>query len=259
VAGEHEVLPDHQPHLVAEVVEPVRLVPAPAPDADHVHVGVTGRLQEVAHALRRDPARKGVGRDPVGAPAEDVVAVDADAEGGPGGVRLGHEADVAQADAAGLRMVPEGDGQVVERLLAEPCGPPETGGLDPEARGGPSVVVLCQDGDARKGNLHRLPCPPLGGDADRDVDGPLLVHLRHPPLRHPRRAGGIEPHLAVKPEGRERDVPVPAEVALRLAEHVAVRDRAVPRVPGHEVGLRRLCGVRPRRIRVEGHLHLVRT
>ena len=46
MAGQHDVLPDHQPHLIAEVIEPIRLIPPAAPDADHVHMGVFGRLQQ---------------------------------------------------------------------------------------------------------------------------------------------------------------------------------------------------------------------
>ena len=53
VAGEHEVLPDHQPHAVAEIIEPVMLVKTAAPDADHVHMRIDGRLQQRFRPLRR--------------------------------------------------------------------------------------------------------------------------------------------------------------------------------------------------------------
>ncbi|MCY1240602.1 hypothetical protein D9M72_534570 [compost metagenome] len=55
VAGKHEVLPDHEPEPVAEIVEPVRLVEAAAPDPDHVHVGVHCRGQQILDALWRHP------------------------------------------------------------------------------------------------------------------------------------------------------------------------------------------------------------
>ena len=38
-AGKHEVLPHHQSHLVAEVIEQVILIDATTPHANHVHIG----------------------------------------------------------------------------------------------------------------------------------------------------------------------------------------------------------------------------
>ena len=53
VVAEHEVLPDHDAEFVAELVELVGLVIAAAPVADHVHVGVRGRLENAAVVGRR--------------------------------------------------------------------------------------------------------------------------------------------------------------------------------------------------------------
>lgn len=47
IAGEHEVLPHHQPQAVASDIEPVMLVKATAPDADRIHIGIDGRLQQI--------------------------------------------------------------------------------------------------------------------------------------------------------------------------------------------------------------------
>ena len=44
-AGEHRVLPDKNAKLVTDVVKAVTLIPSAAPDSDHVHIGVDGRLQ----------------------------------------------------------------------------------------------------------------------------------------------------------------------------------------------------------------------
>ena len=52
IAGEHEVLPHHQAKSIADVVEPVMLVEAAAPDADDVHIGINGRLQQIRRQLR---------------------------------------------------------------------------------------------------------------------------------------------------------------------------------------------------------------
>ena len=123
MAGEHEVLPDQQAELVAGLVEAGRLVAAAAPDADHVHVGVGGRLQQVAGRLRGDAAGQGVGGDPVGAAGEDGAAVDAQAEAAAGGVGLGDERDVAERDAEGAAHCrPAAMTQVVERLAPLPAG-----------------------------------------------------------------------------------------------------------------------------------------
>lgn len=78
-AGEHEVLPHHDAQLVGELVEHVRLVHAAAPDAQHVHVGLLGGVQEVGDGCRV-AAHLGehVGGDPVGALGEHGHAVDAE-------------------------------------------------------------------------------------------------------------------------------------------------------------------------------------
>lgn len=52
IAGEHEILPDQQATLGTHLVEPVRLIGAPAPDAQHVHVGQDGAVQKVGHPRR---------------------------------------------------------------------------------------------------------------------------------------------------------------------------------------------------------------
>ena len=228
-AGEHEVLPDHQPQLVADLVEPVRLVAPAAPDPDHVHVGIGGGLQQVAHGLPGDPAGQRVGGNPVGPLGEDVAVVDAEAEAAARVVRLAHQFDAAQPDAPGLPHIAHGDRQVVEHLSALPRRPPELRVLDGEDR------------------LHRgagLQRPALAGEADGDLpartvrDGGRHANLdptigvglvNHDPV-DPRRGRGLEPERAVDAEGGKRDVPVPAEIAMRLAQQVTVRNRAVPRL-----------------------------
>jgi len=44
-AGEHKILPDHEPELVAEAVEAVGFVKSSAPDPDEVYVCVVGLVE----------------------------------------------------------------------------------------------------------------------------------------------------------------------------------------------------------------------
>ena len=70
-AGEQEVLPDHQPALVAEVVEVVRLVDAAAPDAQQVGVRGDRLVEPAGEARPREPGEQVVVGDPVGTLDED--------------------------------------------------------------------------------------------------------------------------------------------------------------------------------------------
>src|SRR6185437_8184977 len=75
-AAEHEVLPHHQPQLVGHRVEVIRQVIAAAPDAQHVHVGVARRLEQLPESRGRDARGENVGRDEVGTLGENRNAVD---------------------------------------------------------------------------------------------------------------------------------------------------------------------------------------
>lgn len=62
--------------VIAYLVEQVRFVHAPAPDAQHVHVGLLGGVQEVADDVGVGAElREHVGGNPVGALGEDGQAV----------------------------------------------------------------------------------------------------------------------------------------------------------------------------------------
>ena len=101
VVAEHEVLPDHDAELVAQVVELVGFVVAAAPMADHVHVGVDGRLQDLAVLLRGDAGGEAVEGNDVGAFAEHRDAVDDELEGASPLVGLATQDDGTQAGFGG--------------------------------------------------------------------------------------------------------------------------------------------------------------
>jgi hypothetical protein len=79
-ATEHEVLPDENAELIADVVKVVGFVIAAAPMADHVHVRVFGGLQGLAMLGGGYAGRKTVEGDDVGPFAEDRDAVDDEGE-----------------------------------------------------------------------------------------------------------------------------------------------------------------------------------
>src|SRR5580698_2158572 len=76
VVAVHEVLPNHDAELVADLVELVALVVAATPMANHVHVGVASRLKDAAIVRRRDAIRKAVEWNDVRAFGEDGYPVD---------------------------------------------------------------------------------------------------------------------------------------------------------------------------------------
>ncbi len=235
-AGEHEILPDQEAKFVAGVVEAVGLVAPAAPDPDHVHVGVGGRVQEIAGLLRGDPARQGVGHDPVCALGEDIAAVDADLEAGARVVRLGDQVHRPQADAAMGRSVAAGQTQVMQDLRPLPVRPPQFGVLDVEHQRRAAALYLCGrlGPGQRGGDIDALRI--RHGRDDHDPRAARRMALVDEHVGNARRARRLQPDIAVEPERGKRDVPVPAEIGLDLAQHVAVRDRVVLGV-GHREGL----------------------
>ena len=74
-SAKHEILPDHDSQLIADVIEIVGFVVAAAPVADHIHVSIAGRLQNLPMLRRRDTGREAVKRDYIGAFGEDWDAI----------------------------------------------------------------------------------------------------------------------------------------------------------------------------------------
>src|SRR6266513_1085820 len=74
-AAEHEVLPYHDAEFVADIVEVVGFVISTAPVPDHVHVGVTRRLKNLAVLRGRDAGGETVEGNHVGTLGEYWNAV----------------------------------------------------------------------------------------------------------------------------------------------------------------------------------------
>src|SRR5882762_10776572 len=75
-AGKHKVMPDENAHLVAEFVKIVALVNAATPYAQHVHVRITNRFEQLAIFRSADASREAIGRDPVTTLGENWNTID---------------------------------------------------------------------------------------------------------------------------------------------------------------------------------------
>src|SRR2546423_6202298 len=139
-AREHELLPQKDAHLVAQLVEVVRLVDASTPHAQHVHVCVARRLDELTVSLPRHARRETVSRNPVRAFCENWNAVDYEREALARRVGLLPQLDRAKADAC-RRLVrltasdEQSRANVVERGLAHSVRPPEARPVNREVDG----------------------------------------------------------------------------------------------------------------------------
>mmetsp|Transcript_11187 Transcript_11187/g.18334 ORF Transcript_11187/g.18334 Transcript_11187/m.18334 type:complete len:247 (-) Transcript_11187:1122-1862(-) len=67
-ASQHDLLPDQQSQFIGGFVKIIRLVHAPTPYADHIHVGRRGRFKYVSTILSGHTRREGVDGDKVGPP-----------------------------------------------------------------------------------------------------------------------------------------------------------------------------------------------
>ena len=125
-AGEHEVVPDEKAQGVAEVIEAVLFELPAAPEADHVHIRIPGRCQQLPVPLRRLSFFRDVAGDPVGPQRLHGPAVHLESEVLPH--LKGAEADIlCERLAIGLY------GGGIKRLVPHTGGPPEPGPADGEA------------------------------------------------------------------------------------------------------------------------------
>ena len=229
-AAEHTVLPDEQPLLITEVVEDLLLIHAAAPDAQHVHVRIDGGLEELLVAIIGEPGGEGIEGDPVGSLGEDVDSV----------YREGHRATALrildglhfegpEADASGCRLLPDGHRERIEDRLAVTGRPPALDTGDRQAEGEEILPALDAD----------LPLLDGGGDLEAHVEAlfrycVVAYGRRHRPsilLDNVRLDADafdeafvdkVERDGLVDPHGEDAGTPVPPEVALGLADEVAV-------------------------------------
>ena len=103
---EHEILPDGQPQLIANVVEPVVRIEAAAPDTDHIEVGQLTVLQKPAGLLRASSPQEMLLRNVVRAHGKKWFSVDDMCKALAPGVFFPLHGHAAQADPPrpGIRL-----------------------------------------------------------------------------------------------------------------------------------------------------------
>ena len=124
-AGEHRVLPDKNAKLVTDVVKAVTFIPSAAPDPDHVHIGVDGRLQQIAKCLGPGLTGERVLRNPVRPHGEDRPAIHPEHETAPSFIQGGNKFHPAQADAFCDRPSVKRDHQIMQGLRPLMHRPPQ--------------------------------------------------------------------------------------------------------------------------------------
>jgi len=74
-AREHEIVPDHDAEFIAQVVKTIGFVQSPRPQAQHVHVRLLARAQEMFIVRHGQTILQRVGGNPVCAFAEDQMTI----------------------------------------------------------------------------------------------------------------------------------------------------------------------------------------
>ena len=132
-ACKDEILPDHDPLLVAEVVEVIAFVNTPAPHSQEIAVRLQRTIDEHRMTPALNAAEDEVRRDIVAALAEDRFPIDLDDEipAAFGMLFLIHahmaEADFAGQASFGFATDHEFDCHLAAVLFSMPHGPPELG------------------------------------------------------------------------------------------------------------------------------------
>src|SRR5262249_4938153 len=129
-ASKHEILPDHDSHLVAQLVKLVRFVNAASPNAQHVHVAVVHGLEQETVFIVGDARRKTVGRNPGSTLRKHGNAVDDEHETLSGLVALLSKFESSNAGArrffvSDLAVDETARAEGVEWLSAQSVGPPQ--------------------------------------------------------------------------------------------------------------------------------------
>ena len=130
-AGEHEILPDADAEFVAQIVKNIVLVKTAAPDAQHVHIGNGGALNQIGVIFLFQMRGKSIGRYPAGTFGEEPDVVDRKLEGLAPFVRFPLQMQRAQADALydiieeSAFFTDEIDCYHIQRLFAHAIRPPE--------------------------------------------------------------------------------------------------------------------------------------
>ena len=234
-----EVLPHHDPEFVAQVIQQVRLVQTPSPDAQDVHTGIDCIANAPTVVVRGQSRGEAVVRDPVRTLGQDGAPVDSQREGRTDLVRLLHRTCGAEPDAVahciefGPVCITEGHLNCVQGLLTVSSRPPQGGPLDTyrarrvtaapryvdDVRRDRSAVGVLDLDDHVSG--RRIRCAGLletEREGDKTIvalDGDLWPHRPQPRTGPLLQADG-----SCDTAGDEDRPPVPPEVAGHLPDRV---------------------------------------
>ncbi len=206
-AGEHEVLPDQDAFLVAEVVEPVILVDTAAPHAQHVHVDRHRVVDGLAVDGVVDPREEIVAGDVVRAFHEYPLTVQHETEALAGLVIVGDKAEGAQSDFVRpfIPVLFRGDRclETVAVRVTIAVAPPQPRVPDLEVHDH-LVAAFPQRHLSFGVRVSRglVGDTDNGGRAAGRVDGDLLTHVGHLPA-HLRlhEIGVVYPYAAPRGDG----------------------------------------------------------
>ena len=227
-AGEHEILPDEQAVCIAKLVEVIRLVESPAPDADHVHVRPHGAAEQLFRHGARLARGQSVGGNPVRALAENGQTIDDDRHRDTVGVALVFQFHRAQAEAFLHEIVGHAHGQIVERLAAAARGPPQLRVGDGDGfvervhtrlqRDGPGKFLSVEhDFQMRLAAMWRCDL-----DGDFHVHAPGFVPLFSRDVIDAAERSCAQVDRPVDAGNHQARTPIPARVTLAFADEIAV-------------------------------------
>ena len=218
-----------RPILVAQVVEVVRLVAAASPHAQHVHVRGLCRGKQAREPVPSLALRQRVAGDPVGALAEDGHAVDPEAHGEALCILPVHELQRPQPEALARAVTTDGHGEIVQRLLAVPVGPPQPwipgSDVDPRAVGALRQRHGLPRGLLAQAHFQLLVSGLRGGALDMNAHPAAAagVVLFREEVVDADTGCGADEDVTLDPADHEAGAPVPPGMALDLAHEVPVR------------------------------------
>ena len=212
-AGDHEVLPDENAFLVAQIVEMILRVVSAAPHPQSIEIGIHSPVGQLVQPLRGHPAEKAVHGNVICAHGKDLHAVDDEAELAAPliCVRLRADCQGAQANPEVLCVQQVFPGnklqrQVVQILLTVAPHPPESGLFHPDN----GFPIVEKDTLPVQGSENRAAAPIPRLCLDPDVHNAVVVILGNENISQPIRIIAPQLHRAEDAHVLQCGAPVPA-------------------------------------------------
>ena len=255
-AGKHRILPDKNAKCVTEIVEIIAFIPAATPDAQHVHIGINSRLQQPAQGRRAGLAGKCILGNPVGAHRENRPVIDTEQETAPDRIRLRDQFQLAQTNAFRDLAPIKVDHEVVQCLWPLIDRPPQIRIGYIKRKTNRLCGAVAGGGYTTDASACRRDIAGLDLLSDGQADLSVMMRLMDEGVPGYQCGIRIQIQIAIDSHRHQGGIPVPAEITLRLAQHITA-DAGIMFGEGHEVGLACLalrCGADRR---MKGNLDLV--